>query len=195
MRHLPPEVLLDIAENARLESSAPHLATCASCREQIDAARRVLMLVGTMEAPEPSPLFWDHLSTRVRDAVAAEAAPQTAQPWGWRSWRLTAVVSAAVVVLSVVLIFKGGPASVPVPVPAEGDAVASAGAEIASLQDDPSLSLIADLAGELDWDGAAEAGFMVGSGTAEGAIPGLSIEERAELRRLLTEELGGRQVL
>ncbi len=195
MRHLPPEALLDIAEDARLESDAPHLARCASCRQQIDAARRVLMLVGTTDVPEPSPIFWDYLSTRVRDAVAAEAAPQTARPSGWLSWRLTAAVSAAVVVLSVVLIFKGAPASVPAPVPAEGDALTYAGSEIAPLQDDPSLSLIADLAGELDWDGAVEAGFMVGGGTAEGAISGLSIEERVELRRLLTEELGPSQVL
>ena len=40
--------------------------------------------VAEVEVPEPSPLFWDHLSARVRDAVAAEPARRW---WsGVRSW-------------------------------------------------------------------------------------------------------------
>ena len=35
------------------------------------------------EVPEPSPLFWDHFSARVRDAVAAEGAPRRAALFGW----------------------------------------------------------------------------------------------------------------
>ena len=36
------------------------------------------------EVPEPSPLFWNHLSARVRDAVAVEPIPRA---WWMTYWR------------------------------------------------------------------------------------------------------------
>src|SRR2546428_190985 len=78
MSHLSPEELIDIAEGTRLETSVPHLATCASCREQLVDVREMMSTVD-VDVPEPSPLFWDHLSARVSAAVAAEFA---SAPWG-----------------------------------------------------------------------------------------------------------------
>jgi hypothetical protein len=57
--------------------------------------------------------------------------------------------------------------------------------------DDPSLTLIADLAGELDWDGVAAAGLTSGAGSAERLLLDMSDEERLELQRILKQELAG----
>lgn len=188
MGHLPADVLLDIAENARPASSAPHLATCASCRQQVEEARRALALVSTMDVPEPSPLFWDHLSARVREAVAAEA-PAPAPRVGWFPWRWAAAVSGAAAVFAVVLALTNNLVPSSSPDGGAGEPVASSVGQRLPLPADPSFSLIADLAGDLDWEGAAEAGFMVRSGVAEFAVVDLSVDERMELRRLLTEEI------
>ena len=58
-----------------------------------------------------------------------------------------------------------------------------------SASEDPSFSLLGDLAGNLDWDSAAEAGISTEVGAADGALTDLNDAERAELRRLLREEM------
>jgi hypothetical protein len=190
MGHLSPHVLLDIAEGVRPESSEPHLARCVLCRRQVDNARQALATVaGTTDAPEPSPLYWDHLSARVRDAVAAEEPSPTLEPRRWLSWPLTAAVSAGVVVIAVGLGLRGRPA---LRAPAVVDeAVTRTVIQTAPLQADESFTLIAELAAGLDWESAAEAGLIVTQGATEDAISALSAEERMELRRLLAEELAG----
>ena len=60
---------------------------------------------------------------------------------------------------------------------------------LAPLADDESMALVADLAGELDWDGVSEVGLASEGGAAR-AVAELDEAERVELRRLLAEELG-----
>jgi hypothetical protein len=55
--------------------------------------------------------------------------------------------------------------------------------------DDPSFSLLGDLAGGLDWDAAAEAGISMAPGAADTAVHELNDGERTELQRLLVEAL------
>jgi hypothetical protein len=71
--HLNADDLVELAEGARPESSAPHLAACPQCRAQLDELRAAMSALADLDVPEPSPLFWDHFSQRVHDAVAAEA--------------------------------------------------------------------------------------------------------------------------
>jgi hypothetical protein len=190
MSHLSPETLVDIAEGAAPESSAPHLATCTSCRAQL-ADLRAMIATAAVDVPEPSPLFWEHFSARVREATAAEATRRSS--W-WRSprlsWRLAAVMSVAVVVVAVSMTIRttSPPAKTVTPVVTQSTA---GGADLASATDDPSLSLLADLAGDLDWDAAAEAGMAMEVGTADGALMDLTEVERAELQRLLREAMSG----
>jgi hypothetical protein len=187
--HLTPEELLDLAEGTRPLSSAPHMASCDRCRQELAELRDVLATIA-VDVPEPSPLFWDHLSTRVRDRVAAEAVP--ARPrfglsrW-W--WQLAAAMSVAVVAVAVSLVPRtpapGGshpPAAVLAEPPA-GDVGAAAAA------DDPSFTLLGDLADSLDWDTAAEAGITMEVGAADTAVAGLDEAERSELQRLLREAI------
>ena len=186
--HLTPEELLDLAEGSRPLSSAPHLAACAACRQQLGELRDVMATLDA-DVPEPSPLFWEHFSTRVREAVAADAAP--APSWfgvGRWSWGLAAAMSVVVVVIAVSLTVRTPPAGTHMP-PAVAE-TPSGDAGSAAAVDDPSFSLLGDLAGSLDWDGVAEAGISMEVGAADRAARDLNDEERTELQRLLREAMG-----
>src|SRR5437016_9699787 len=88
MNHLTPEQFVDLAEATQPESSVPHLATCEACRRELVDLRAMMSEAesaggaGSNAVPEPSPFFWNQLSSRVRDAVADDAA----RPASWHEW-------------------------------------------------------------------------------------------------------------
>jgi len=184
--HLTSEELLDLAEGTRSESSAPHLAQCDKCRQQLNELREVMATLN-VDIPEPSPLFWDHFSARVSEAVASDA--KTARSWfgiGRWSWGVAAAMSAVVLAIAVSRIPK---------TPAETTAGPATVAEVPAVdigstlsRDDPSFLLLRDLAGSVDWD-AAEVGIGVDVGSADTPVAELSEAERTELQRLLREAM------
>src|SRR5215467_3453627 len=127
MGHLTPALLVDLAEGIKAEHSVPHLARCDACRRALAELRATMADVGGPgnpenddgDVPEPSPLFWDHLSSRVREAVVEQDAHGRAR-W-FEAWPrplvalpvLTAAAAAAV--LAVVTLHKP---TVPNPIPA-----------------------------------------------------------------------------
>jgi hypothetical protein len=202
MRHLKPAELLDLADGTRGDASAPHLETCDACREQLADLRATLTRAMPVDVPEPSPLYWEHLSARVREAVSATTAP--GQPFrlaGWFSSRvLFSTAACAVVLLAAVVALRtpswpamsGRPES---PVRNAAPASAAAGPSRAldavdSPADDPSWSLMTDLVSGVDWDTAVEAGLSP-AGNVERALFDLTVDERRELQRLLKQELSG----
>lgn len=192
MRHLTPEELLDLAEGSRPLSSAPHLTACEVCRQQLDELRGAMATLDA-DVPEPSPLFWEHFSTRVREAVAAESQP--ARSWfgaGRWSWGLAAAMSAVLIVIAVALAVRTPPTTTNAP----AAIVEVAGGDVGSAPaaDDPSFSLLGDLAGGLDWDTAAEAGISMAPGAADAAVRDLNDGERTELQRLLREAMATSRV-
>ena len=189
MSHLSSEILLDVAEGTRSESAVAHLATCAVCREQLADLRETMAIIA-VEVPEPSPLFWDHLSVRVREAVAAEATHSTSR-WSFRrvSFTLAGAMSAAAVVIAVSLTMRT-PELIDMPSGTVPPAVTVVD-DIRTTAEDPSLSLLADLAGGLDWDSAAEAGMTMEAGEVDNRLTELTDAERIELQRLLREAMSG----
>ena len=197
--HLNTEALVDIAEGTRAEASAPHLADCAACRAQLSELRAMLMIAKEGDVPEPSPLFWDHLSARVHDAVEQDAR---LMPWyarlkpshsfsGWlrdarlKPSRYIVAVAAAVLVVAT-LSYRTPPAVIEVP-------VADAGAPVELLGDigtdaDASLTVVATLTDDADLDAVREAG-LAPAGSAEHAVTHMSDRELRELQRLLKEEM------
>src|SRR3974390_55701 len=81
MAHLKPARLVDLAAGVEAEQSVTPLAECEMCRRALAELRATMAAIktprdpGSNVVPEPSPLFWDHLSARVRDAVAEEGSP------------------------------------------------------------------------------------------------------------------------
>jgi hypothetical protein len=196
--HLSQDDLIDVAEGATAEAARPHLAGCARCREQLAVLRATMEAVRSVDVPEPSPLFWDHLSARVRNAVEAE--PPTAS--GWWAWRfalpaaaLVAVVLALAVSLRGPVAPGGDPSGPPPPTSstAGGDVggtdLEPSGVALGDLEADPSLMLIADLAADMDWDADESVGLAAGAGALDAAVGRLTEEELHALRRILEEAL------
>jgi hypothetical protein len=188
MTHLTSEQLIDIAEGARTESSAAHLQVCEVCHRQVAELRALLASAADAGGvPEPSPLFWDHFSARLHDAVAAEPEPRAAwwRPSAW-PWLAMPVGAGAILAVALAVVVTLRLTPMPTPAPVAGAARASLFEPAA---DDASLNLVADLAGQMDFDAVTEIGVGVHAGVADEAIGDLSATERVELQRLL-QELG-----
>jgi hypothetical protein len=195
MRHLTSEQLLDLAEGIRPASSTPHLQSCETCRNTLAELRATLSAAASVDVPEPSPLFWDHFSARVHDAVAADGAAAT-PVFGRGSWLRVSPVwvgTLAVIVLAIVIVTRGGRPEKPesAPVDPTASALGSPG-DTSIVGDDPSLSLMADLAADLDWDSASEAGLTTHVGVDNDAVTDLTDGERRVLNQLLKRELAHR---
>lgn len=197
-RHLTNDELVDLADGIRAEDSVPHLLGCETCQRQLADLRSALAAAADVEVPEPSPLFWDHFSARVRQAVAAEPAPSVAWvPGGWplRVAIPVSMLAGAALALAVVMsgqlgVGRDEPAT---PAAPEATAVTPSGEASATVDtgDDLLLSLVADLADdvEMDADAVTEAGLSVRTGTADRVIADLGDEERSALEQLLKKEL------
>ena len=188
MAHLTAEQMLDIAEGTRPAAEFPHVSSCAACAARVEEIARTIALAAAVDVPEPSPLFWDHLSDRIRNRVADEPSGRSWWPTFALPWRFALAAAVAVLVLAIGLALRrGAPAletttavAVPEPAIVEG---------LAAIDEDPALALLADLSTELDWDAASEAGLVPAQGAVDNVLVALTGEERDELRRILEEAL------
>jgi hypothetical protein len=181
MTHLSREQMAEAAEHGAAYGA--HLGACPACRQQVDEMRRVLASAREIDVPEPSPLFWTHFSDRVRETVASEPVPQRPFVFGFR-WA-AALAAALAVMVGVAVTMRTAPQVVT-------DIVPQPAAELeplVPLEDDVSLAFMGELAAQMDWDAAAEAGLAAGPGSAERAIQGLSPDERQLVVELLEEEI------
>lgn len=183
MTHLTSDELIDAVEGLLDPERRRHLETCQWCREQVDQLAATLQEARAVDVPEPSPMFWSHLSARVRAAIDAEPTPG-----GWQRWvSWPVLVPMAGLALLVFVLATSVPMPEDAP-PVAASEPASVTAEETPATDD-SWMLVADLVGGIDWDTAAAAGLNVRPGAAERAAQDLTPQEQRELRRLLTEEL------
>ena len=191
MRHLTPDQLVDLAEGVGTEPSMPHLRSCEVCRTKLAELRAMLSAAAEVDVPEPSPLFWDHFSARVHQAVAAERTDAMSGFWRRPSWRSAPLwfASLAVAVLAVLVLTRGSVSEAPHR-RAPSEVVAESQGDVPAIADDASLSLVADLVTGLDWDAAVDAGLAADVGIADDVVTQLSDGERRELHQLLRIELG-----
>jgi hypothetical protein len=105
MKHLSPQQFIGIIDGTPGPASRAHLETCAECRLEVgDLQAITAAVVRSAAAPAPSPLFWDHLSTRVQRAVAVEALPGEA--WWHAVWRPVLGVGMALACLALVVLVQ-----------------------------------------------------------------------------------------
>ena len=201
MSHLRPSEFIDLAEGSLPADRAAHADRCDACRAQATIVRDALQLAdGSHPVPEPSPLFWDQLSARVREAVAETPSRRL---FGLASLPLArfaavrpmaAVLAIGVLMFAAVLLLRA-------PRPFDGHAVVTsappAGEVVLPLEPtlDPAhaaeWAVLTAAAADLHLDDARDAGMAVGTATVDRAVSQLTRDELSELGRLLQSELKG----
>lgn len=182
-RHLTPEETVAAIERTLDPARAAHLDGCESCRREVTELGGVLTAVRAADEPaEPSPLFWDHMSARVREAVHSTGSPARAA-WS-RFWQPIVGLAAAAAVL---VWMAGRPTQAP-----NEPAPAAAG---------PTVVADADAGPEARWDAVMELAAELSLDEVHRAVPlrldnavlfdELSAEEQAALAELLDSELRG----
>jgi hypothetical protein len=212
MRHLSRDESMQAAEGSAERSGVPaaaraHLDDCSACRAEVDQLRATLRDAASLAVPEPSPLFWEHFSARVSQAVHAEEmqkerASRESRGWTpqWRAW--PALAGSAVTALLVgVLAWQWSGAGSPVRVspPASQRSVdvvlpnAAPGEDAEAREpgeEDESWSVLSTLLADSDTSEV----LPETPGIADGAMLQLSDEERGELGRLLQAEIDRHRV-
>jgi hypothetical protein len=188
MRHLSRDQMLAAAEDPSTHPT--HLDTCQACRTHVEELRQVLALAAADDVPEPSPLFWNHFSDRVREAVVAEPAPRL--PYARLNFASTVSLAAAlaIIVIGVMVTMRtarsvNSAVNVPVTLPE----VADSSGDLALSNDDSTWAVMGDLASQLNWEEATEAGLTTGPDAADRVIAHMSEEEQRDVVELLQSEL------
>ena len=195
MNHLSPAEFVDAADRILPAPRAAHLERCARCRERLAVVTGALDAAGAVEVPEPSPLYWRQMASRVHDRVAAEAVANASRRafWhGWLAWRSLVPIASALAVVAAVVVAGQMSGRRPVaPPPAATIATPDAGHPAAEADDAEAWQkLTAAVAGaDLPLEEAHEAGMSVSSGAVDRALQGMSPAETAALERLLQREL------
>jgi hypothetical protein len=151
----------------------------------------IIELLRAVEVPEPSPLFWDHLSRRVHEAVAAEPVPST-NWFGRLAWAggIAAVTAVAAFGLSVWAPSPvTGPAAGPPVAAASGAATSVVQPETPAFADDAAWTAMGELISEMDIEAAGAAGLTVAPGDADDAFDQLSGDEQQRAVELLRQEI------
>jgi hypothetical protein len=171
IRHLTPEEVTSAVDGVLSGAPLAHAQTCVRCGEQVQSLRATLALLQRADdGAEPSPLFWDHFSVRVR---AATAEIPVARPGRWKAWWYPAL---AVGVLAVVLV-------------GITRQVDSPGAPAGDPATEQSWEQVVALAGELSGDEIEQ----VAATQATVLFDDLTADEQAAFARLLERELGADQ--
>lgn len=193
--HLSPEAIVDSADGGGTNRARRHLDGCAHCRARLDDVRAAMALTASVDVPEPSPLFWDHLSARVGRAVADEPAAGGRGWWSsWGRW-MSATTALALLILAIVVVrHESVPESGALVTPPGGAVSTAFVAPPAAIPevDDGTWDLVTELSAELAGDAGESVALEPAPGMAERAIDELSLEEQGELVRLLEAELARR---
>ncbi len=197
--HLSDSEFVDLVEDTLDPRRAAHVETCASCREQAATIRATLRDAASLSVPDPSPLFWEHFSARVRDEVAAEGVAGPSG-WMWSGMRgLGTVAATAAVVIAVIsaglLIRAVGPGNMsslsvdrsavvpPIPAPDQRPQATP------DAKDAGVWAVLTAAASSVELEDAHAAGMHVHPAAIDSAVQDLSTAELTELGRLLQSEI------
>jgi hypothetical protein len=197
--HLTDAEFIEHLDGALRPERAAHLASCERCRRDAEGLAATLTDARSVDSPEPSPLFWDHFSAQVREAIDQPAASRLSAFVNALRRPGPALAGAAIVALLVVTAGfwprdlrppgvhpPSGPYVMEDPLPPPPDRPLAT-----ALESDFEWSFVASMADGIDWDAADAAGLSVRPGAAERAAMQLSHDEQQELARLLREHVGG----
>lgn len=190
MTHLTGAELVDLLDGQLEPERARHAERCTPCRSQADALAAILRSTRGLDVPEPSPLFWNHLSARIAETIDASPAPLRWRSFlGLDAWRLGVAATALVLTAGLTwqMLLKVDDASAPRSVTAPIATEAAADADIDGFVD--AWDVIEAAAADLNWEDAQSIGIASRPGSAEPMVSDLTAQERFELIRLIEEEM------
>jgi hypothetical protein len=196
MTHLTETQFIDVLETGVPVDSrlASHLAVCEACQAALAELTGGLADARAVTLPEPSPLFWDHFSRRVRAATSQETAAGQA---GWRHlWQPLVGATLAVATLALLVVFRATPGTPLTHEPAtpSGSIIAAvtpaSGTPVAAEVDDAGLNVVAVLAQDLRAEDLQQIAQPTTDATAA-AIEDLTPAQCAEFIRLLKAQMSG----
>jgi hypothetical protein len=177
MNHFTPDELIDSMDGVLAPERQAHLASCAECRGQLDDLSAVLRDAKQASVPEPSPLFWQHFSQRVR--IAIDQKPAAADWPAWLRWPvLVPIAATAMLIIGLMMTLPIGNAPPAIEF-GEAAIIEPAGA---------SWTAVEELVGQMDIETASAAG-VIAPGVSELAVLELTADEQQELTRILQAEL------
>jgi hypothetical protein len=184
MTHLTPQQFIDAIDGVLSPVHAGHLEACEPCRQEIAALRSLTSDVRAVVAPEPSPLFWDHLSERVRVATSAEPVPAGA--WWHGVWNPVMTIGLALAVMAIMFVVRAGPVR-PSPLPpVTVEALGSIADDSVSRPPD----FVVDVAASLPMEDLREVARPTPDATAA-LMDQLTPTQRAEFVRLVKARMNG----
>jgi hypothetical protein len=178
--HLSTDDLATAVDGTLGEAANTHLETCASCRQAVAELSAVVRRVKSESVPEPSPLFWDQFSTRVRVATEHESTRDQRLWWPARPALVLGGLAAAVF-----LLLWSFPAR-----DREGTTPAPATATSGERTSDPEVAwrAMSDMAASMTADDVRAATALAPDRTS--VLSELSDDERAAFVALLKVEMG-----
>jgi anti-sigma factor RsiW len=190
--HLRSGEFADLLDGGGSARARQHIDSCSRCQATLAELRRTAGEVREIEAPEPSPLFWDSELRRIQRSVAAERWSQKADPAS-RSGLTWLLALAGVVAIVAAVLFNSRPIA-----PEAGQTVApassaarmtieSAAPSVAVAPGEGSLDFVTELAEDVDWSASSSTPQTALVGSLEQEASQLDPAERRELRRLLEE--------
>jgi hypothetical protein len=200
MTHLTDVEIVDFVEDALAPARAAHLETCDGCRRRAQDARDALARAIESDVPEPSPLYWERFSDRVRDGIR-DTTPGAA---GWRQWLDHAGLRWALSGALVLAVIAGAawrvmaptmsyPPASSQPAPPEAPSAAPASAETTlhdvSVDADPAWAVVRTLADDVPWSDSVDVGLAARPDAADRVADTLTARERSELLQLLQAEI------
>lgn len=186
MKHLQDAEFVDLIEGTLGPERVAHATACEACRAQVDAMHSSLASARVVPPAEPPALFWDHFAARVNSALDA---PAPAERW-WGLPRF-AVATVAIVLVAFAALTYVRPLRNATTQPAAEQTATVDPAFIGfdDLESDEGWAVVRAAAEDLDADAAAAAGLTAGPGTVEQVAAQLTEAERAELIRLVEDEI------
>jgi hypothetical protein len=189
MKHLSNhQILAAIEHDAGDAASNDHLSSCDACQARVDELRQIVRLMNEVEVPEPSPLFWNHLSQRVREAVAVGPEPRRSWVSGVFGWQAALVAALVVVVIGLVMTRSERPIPT-VSTQTEERPVEIALDALSTPNGDATWTFMGELASQMDLEAAGQAGLVASPDSVERALGDLTREEQQLVVELLEQEI------
>ena len=193
MKHLSRDQFVDLIESpaALAADRIRHVGVCERCRAEAETLRQTLLAVDADDMPEPSPLFWNHFSSRVIDALRDEPAPAPVRRGSLSPFARWAAIATAMILLASTAVWR---TTVHAPAPAAPTQMSAAPSAVDAdpaddLDSDQAWAVVRAAADDLAWEDVHDAGISPHPDDVDNAALQLNAAERVELARLLDADL------